>query len=110
MTTSVGVTSRILTACAAATVWPLTTGNEVLTVIPATLPEAELTQRLASAEIAAIVKLGRHLPKVRAVLERLDLLAGAIYVEHASLPDQRICQLAEVDDAPYFSMALVGRG
>jgi precorrin-2/cobalt-factor-2 C20-methyltransferase len=99
-----------LTACAAAAAWPLVTGDETLTVIPATLAEAELMERLASAEISAIVKLGRHLPKVKGILDRLDLLGSAIYVEHASLPDQRICNLAEVNDAPYFSMALVGRG
>jgi precorrin-2/cobalt-factor-2 C20-methyltransferase len=102
-----GVSS--LTACAAAAAWPLVTGQETLTVIPATLAEAELTNRLAAAEIAAILKLGRHLPKVRRILSNLDLLAGAIYIEHASLPDQRICRLAEVSVAPYFSMVLVGR-
>ena len=52
-------------------------------------------------------QLGRHLPKVRRVLERLGRLADAAYVEHASLPDQRVQPLAEIDEAPYFSMALV---
>jgi precorrin-2/cobalt-factor-2 C20-methyltransferase len=102
-----GVSS--LTACAAAAAWPLVWAQETFTVIPATLAEAELAHRLATAEIAAILKLGRHLPKVRRILSQLDLLAGAIYIEHASLPDQRVCHLAEVDNAPYFSMALVGR-
>jgi len=100
-----GVSS--LTACAAAAAIPLVTHNEVLAVIPATLAEPELARRLAVAEVAAIVKLGRHLPKVRRVLERLGRLADAAYVEHASLPDQRVQPLAEIDEAPYFSMALV---
>jgi precorrin-2/cobalt-factor-2 C20-methyltransferase len=100
-----GVSS--LTACAAAAAMPLATRDEVLTVIPATLDEAELARRLAEAEIAAITKLGRHLAKVRRVLEQLGKLASAIYIEHASLPNQRVRPFAEIDEAPYFSMALI---
>ncbi len=100
-----GVSS--LTACAAAAATALVTHDEVLAVIPATLAKDELRRRLAAAEIAAIVKLGRHLPKVRRVLGDLGILADALYVEHASLPNQRVWPLAEIDDAPYFSMALV---
>ena len=104
-----GVSS--LTACAAAAGLPLLTGDETLSVVPATLAEAELARRLAAAEIAAIVKLGRHLGKVRAVLTRLALLDRALYVAHAGLPDQRIMPLSETSGAaaPYFSMAIVRR-
>ena len=102
-----GVSS--LTACAAAARTPLATRDEALAVIPATLAEAELTRRLGAAESAAIVKLGRHLAKVRRVLERLGKLRDAIYIEHASLPNQRVGTLAEVAEAPYFSLVLVRR-
>jgi precorrin-2/cobalt-factor-2 C20-methyltransferase len=104
-----GVTS--LTACAAAAGFPLATHNENLAVIPAILDEAEITRRLAEPDTAAIVKLGRHLAKVRRVLDSLGLLECALYVEHATLPNQRIAPLACVDPggAPYFSMALVRR-
>jgi precorrin-2/cobalt-factor-2 C20-methyltransferase len=102
-----GVSS--LTAGAAAAATPLASGDETLAVIPATLAAADLRQRLAAAEIAAIIKLGRHLPKVKRVLDSIGRLAGAIYVEHASLPDQRVRRLAEVDKAPYFSLALVSK-
>ncbi|HEU0155328.1 MAG TPA: precorrin-2 C(20)-methyltransferase [Stellaceae bacterium] len=97
------------TACAAAAATPLVSRDETLSVIPATLDEAALARRLAAAEAAAIVKLGRHLDKVRRVLARLGLLDRALYVEHASLPRQRVTSLAIVDglSAPYFSMALV---
>jgi len=100
-----GVSS--LTACAAAGATPLVMREETLAVIPATLGEADLTRRLAAAEVAAIVKLGRHLAKVKRVLERLGRLSGAVCVEHASLPHQRVRQLAEIDEVPYFSMALM---
>ncbi len=70
----------------------------------------DLCRRLAQADAAAIVKLGRHLPRVRAMLARLGRLQRAIYVERASLPNGFACPLADLDcdhAAPYFSMALV---
>jgi precorrin-2/cobalt-factor-2 C20-methyltransferase len=102
-----GVSS--LCACAAAAGVALATRAETLAVIPATLAEAALADRLARAEAAAIVKLGRHLGKIRRVLAGLGMLDMAIYVEHASMPDQRVRRLGEVEEAPYFSMALVRR-
>jgi precorrin-2/cobalt-factor-2 C20-methyltransferase len=102
-----GVSS--LTACAAAAATGLVQRDEALSVIPATLSEDALARRLAAAECAAIIKLGRHFAKLRRVLDRLGLTDAAIYVEHASLPDQRIAPLAEIDPetVPYFAMALV---
>lgn len=102
-----GVSS--LAACGAAAKLPLVTRDEVLTVIPATLAEAELVNRLAVAEVAVIVKLGRHLPMVKRVLLQLGRLSDAVCVERASLPEQRVRPLAEIDEAPYFSMVLIGR-
>ncbi len=105
-----GVSS--LTACASAAGLPLVTRDEILTVLPATLAEAALEKRLKQAEAAAILKLGRHLPKVQRVLKRLRLAGRATYIEHASLESQKILPLAAVDpaSAPYFSMILVRRG
>jgi precorrin-2/cobalt-factor-2 C20-methyltransferase len=104
-----GVSS--LTACAAAAATPLVQRDETVTVIPATLDETELASRLAQCEVAAIVKLGRHAGKLRSVLHALGLLDGAIYVERASQPRQRVARFADVDPAsvPYFAMALVRR-
>lgn len=105
-----GVSS--LTASAAASGVPLTTRDEILTVLPATLAEATLEKRLRQAQAVAILKLGRNLSKVRRVLNRLRLSEGATYIEHASLPSQKILPLGEADPAtaPYFSMILVRRG
>ena len=104
-----GVSS--LTACAAAAAMPLVQRDAALSVIPATLPEDELAARLDATEAAAVVKLGRHFAKLRLVLQRLGRLDHALYVERASLPNQRILPLAAVDPAsvPYFSLALVRR-
>jgi precorrin-2/cobalt-factor-2 C20-methyltransferase len=108
-----GVSS--LTACAAAVSQPLVQRNESLSVIPAGLPEDELAARLRAAEVAAIIKLGRHFAKLHRVLMGLGLLDDALYIERASLPNQRVAPLATVDPAsvPYFATALVrcrGRG
>jgi precorrin-2/cobalt-factor-2 C20-methyltransferase len=100
-----GVSS--LVACAAAAAVPLVTRDETLAVIPATLADEKLASRIAAADTVAIVKLGRHLARVKRVLGRLGRLDDAICVEYASLPRQQIRPLAAVDEAPYFSMALV---
>jgi precorrin-2/cobalt-factor-2 C20-methyltransferase len=96
-------------ACAAAAGAPLAQRDETLTVIPATLPEGELSRRLASAEAAVVIKLGRHFLKVRRVLADLGRLDDAVYVERASLPTERVAALAAVDPAsvPYFATALI---
>lgn len=105
-----GVTS--LTASAAALGRPLAGRNDMLSVIPATLGEDELHRRLEAADAAAVIKLGRHLAKVRRVLDDLSLTANAGYVERATLPNQKAAPLARIDgdQAPYFSMILVNRG
>jgi precorrin-2/cobalt-factor-2 C20-methyltransferase len=102
-----GVSS--LTACAAAAAIPLVSRDDTLAVIPATLDEDQIAARLAASDTAAIVKLGRHVAKVRRVLDRLRLLNSAVYIEHATLPTQRVTPLACVDPdiAPYFSMVLI---
>jgi precorrin-2/cobalt-factor-2 C20-methyltransferase len=105
-----GVSS--LTACAAVAGLPLAQRDDALTVVPATLAEDELARRLAASETAAVIKLGRHFAKLRRVLVGLGLLDRAVYIERASLPNQRIEPLALVDPAsvPYFATALVWRG
>jgi precorrin-2/cobalt-factor-2 C20-methyltransferase len=102
-----GVSS--LTACAAAAATPLVSRDDTLAVIPATLDEDQITARLAASESVAIVKLGRHIAKVRLVLDRLGLLDGAMCIEHATLPTQRVAPFACInpDLAPYFSTVLI---
>jgi precorrin-2/cobalt-factor-2 C20-methyltransferase len=102
-----GVSS--LTACAAAAATPLVSRDDTLAVIPATLDEDQIAARLAASESVAIVKLGRHIAKVRRVLDRLGLLDGAVCIEHATLPTQRVAPFACInpDLAPYFSTVLI---
>jgi precorrin-2/cobalt-factor-2 C20-methyltransferase len=102
-----GVSS--LTACAAVLGAPLAARNDTLTILPAPLEAETLRARLVAVDAAAIIKVGRHFPKVRGVLEDLGLAAFARYVEHATMASQRILPIEEVSDdaAPYFSMVLV---
>ncbi|RZO37716.1 MAG: precorrin-2 C(20)-methyltransferase [Rhodospirillaceae bacterium] len=102
-----GVSS--LTACAAALGSPLSAKNDVLSVIPGPLDADTMAQRLAEADAAAIIKVGRHLEKIRSVLAQIGLLDNARYIQRATMAEQRIVPLADVDDgdAPYFSMILV---
>lgn len=90
---------------------PLVARNEVLTVLPGPMDGDEMTARIAAADAVAIMKVGRHLGKIRDVLAGLGLMDRAVYVERASLPEQRVMPLADApDDAPYFSMILVTKG
>jgi len=101
-----GVSS--LAAAAAATSLPLVSRQQSLIVVPATLGPEALQARIAAAEAAAVFKVGRHMNKVRGVLERLRRADGALYVEKASTPEARVLPLAEAPDpAPYFSLILV---
>ncbi|QIK73893.1 precorrin-2 C(20)-methyltransferase [Propioniciclava coleopterorum] len=96
-------------AATAAAASPLVRQTDVLTVLPGTLPEPELARRLADTDGAIIMKLGRTFPAVRRALEASGRLDGAVYVERASMPEQRQLLVADVDAAsvPYFSLIVV---
>ena len=94
-------------ACAAAAALPLAARDRPLVVLPATLPEGEIACRAEGAAVA-VLKLGRHVAKVRRALAAAGL--EGIYVERASTAAERVMPLAQAPDpAPYFSMALAGR-
>jgi len=88
---------------------PIAQGNDVFTVLPATLPQCELERHLAGANSAVVMKLGRNLAKVRAALERAGLLDRAIYVERGTMSDAKAMALTAKKDeqAPYFAVVLV---
>ncbi|WP_197379327.1 precorrin-2 C(20)-methyltransferase [Mycolicibacterium mengxianglii] len=96
-------------AATAATASPLVRQTDVLTVLPGTLPEAELARRLADTDGAIIMKLGRTFPTVRRALAAAGRLGHAFYVERASHPEQRWMPVEEVDETsvPYLSLIVV---
>ncbi|MFN7012161.1 MAG: precorrin-2 C(20)-methyltransferase [Allorhizobium sp.] len=105
-----GVSSMM--AAAAALGRPLAARNDVLSVVPGPLEDAVMEARIAAAGAVAIIKVGRHFSRIRALIDRMGLTAQAGYVERVSLAEQRILPLAEVpqDVAPYFSMILIYKG
>lgn len=104
-----GVTS--ITTCAARAGRPLAARNERLTVLPGPLPADELRARIEGAESVVIMKVGRHMAKIRGVIADLGLTDQASYVERASLPQEVVCPLADAPEkAPYFSMIILTKG
>ena len=100
-----------LSACAAAQAHPLVARSDVLTVLPGTLDDEALAAAIGAADAVAIMKIGRHMPRLRALVDRLGLTGHALYTSHASLPHERALALSDApDDAPYFSMILIYKG
>ena len=98
-----------MSGCWSAIGSPIAQGDDVFTVLPATLPEGELARRLADADAAVVMKLGRNLAKVRSALDRAGRIGRAIYMERGTMADAVAMRLADkVDDcAPYFAIVLV---
>lgn len=87
---------------------PMTHGDDVLCVLPATLPEAELAGWLERADAAVIMKIGRNMPHVRQAITRSGRMEDAVYVERGTQGAQVITPLAEREGgAPYFSLVLL---
>ena len=107
-----GVTG--MSGCWAAARTPITWGDDVLTVLPGTLDEAALVQRLSGTDGAVVMKLGSNFAKVRRAIEAAGLIERAIYIERGTMPGERILPLADTEPegpAPYFSLICVpGRG
>jgi precorrin-2 C20-methyltransferase / precorrin-3B C17-methyltransferase len=105
-----GVTS--VSAASAAIGTPLVQGEEVLSILPGTLPVDELTRRLADADAAVVMKLGRTYPRVLEALSAAGRLQDTFYVERASTDGQRVLPAEDVDGStvPYFSLVMMPGG
>jgi precorrin-2/cobalt-factor-2 C20-methyltransferase len=102
-----GVTG--MSGCWSAIGEPIAQGDDVFTVLPGALPEYELERRLADADAAVVMKIGRHLAKVRRALDRAGRLERAIYVERGTMTNAAVMPLVDKLDtyAPYFAIVLV---
>jgi precorrin-2/cobalt-factor-2 C20-methyltransferase len=92
---------------------PITWGNDTLAVLPGTLDEQQLVDRLRETDAAVIMKVGRNLGKVRRAIETAGLLSRAVYVERGTMENERVLPLADCHDATgaYFAMVLIpGQG
>ena len=101
-----GVTSFCAAAASAGT--PLVKRDDVLTIIPGTLPPADIEARLRGSEAAVVMKLGRTFEKVRDAARRAGVADRGVYVERASSDRERVVALDAVDGkVPYMSLVLV---
>ena len=103
-----GVTS--VSAASAALAMPLVEGDDVLTVLPGTLGRDQLTERLRGTGAAAVMKIGRSYPGVRAALKDAGRLEEAYYVERASAGSRQVIErAADVDPStvPYMSLVII---
>ncbi len=98
-----------MSGCWSAAGLPITWGDDVLTVLPGTLPADVLQARLAGSDAAVIMKIGTNFPKIRAAVTAAGLLDEALYVERGTMEGEVVMPLRERRDeaAPYFSIILI---
>ncbi|MAW99398.1 MAG: precorrin-2 C(20)-methyltransferase [Sphingomonas sp.] len=91
---------------------PISWGDDVLTVVTATLGEEELVRRIRDTDALVVMKIGRHLPKLRRAVAAAGRTEAAWLIEYAAMPEQRVIRLCEAGDtAPYFAILLIhGQG
>lgn len=102
-----------MSGCWTATGQPITWGDDVLSVLMGTLPEADLVRFMTQADALVVMKTGRNLPKIRRALQAVGRLDSAWLVEAGTMPNQRIQRLTEanIEECPYFAIVLVhGQG
>ncbi|NWG21563.1 MAG: precorrin-2 C(20)-methyltransferase [Chloroflexi bacterium] len=105
-----GVTS--FAAAAARAGLPLSVGDERVAILPAPADPGVLRELLARFETVVLLKLGRALPQMIAVLDELALLEAAVYAEYLGMPEERIVRtVGSLRDyqAPYLSLLIVRR-
>ncbi|MGB0747610.1 MAG: precorrin-2 C(20)-methyltransferase [Magnetospiraceae bacterium] len=94
-------------ACAAQACRPLVWGDVSFSIIPCTLPEDILREKITASESLGLIKVGRHLEKVKDLLSELGRLDQALLVSRASQPEATVEPLKTAESAPYFAMILV---
>jgi precorrin-2/cobalt-factor-2 C20-methyltransferase len=98
-----------MAGCWSAAGLPIAQGDDVFTVLPGTLPEAELVRRMGETDAIVVIKLGRNLAKVRRALACAHRLDRAVYVERGTMHGEIMTPLRDKADdrAPYFALVLV---
>jgi precorrin-2/cobalt-factor-2 C20-methyltransferase len=91
----------------------MTWGDDILTVLPGTLPPEVLAERLGHTDAAVIMKIGKNFSKIREVLRHSGHYERALYVERGTMAGEKIMALKDKPDdvAPYFAIILIsGQG
>ncbi|HEX7855834.1 MAG TPA: precorrin-2 C(20)-methyltransferase [Sphingobium sp.] len=99
-----------------ATGLPVTWGDDVMTILMATLPEEELVRRIRDTDALAVMKIGRNFTKLRRAVVAAGREDAAWLVEYATMGDQRVTPLRDIGEeagaiTPYFSILIIhGQG
>lgn len=97
-----------MSAAWTATAQPITWGDDIMTVLMATLPEETLAERIAQTDALVVMKIGRNLAKLRRALAHTSREGEAWLIEYAAMTQQRVLPLSEVGESvPYFSIVLI---
>ena len=88
---------------------PLCYRNQSFTVLSGVLEKQALVDKLRNGDAFAIMKVGRNLSKIKEALEITGLTERALYIERATMDDQKIIPILEADSekSPYFSLVLI---
>ena len=97
-----------MSGCWTATGMPITWGDDILTVVMATLSEQELTERARNTDALIAMKIGRNMPKLRRALKAAGRLDDAWLVERGTMPTQTVQKLNDIsDEVPYFAIVVI---
>ena len=98
-------------AASAALCVPLAAREDRFAAIPASQDEVAIRAALRSFETIAFLKVGRHLPRLRRILQSCGMTGRAAFVENASLASEKVTALTDAPDhASYFAMVVVRQG
>ncbi|PLX98125.1 MAG: precorrin-2 C(20)-methyltransferase [Desulfuromonas sp.] len=87
-------------------------GDDILTVVPATLTDAQIGAAIDLAGTFVLLKVYRSFDRLRTLLQEAGLEKNAVYIKRLGLPGEKVIHdLANVaeDDLDYLSLVLVRR-
>ena len=92
---------------------PISWGDDKIAIVMGTSDEDELTASIEQADAIVVMKIGRHLGKIRRILTQAGHAERAVIVCYAASEKEEVIPLSDYssDRLPYFSIILVhGRG
>ena len=98
-----------MSGCWTASGQPITWGDDVLTVLMGTLPEADLARHMTTSDAIVVMKTGRNLGRIKAALQKSGRFDAAWIVESSTMPNQKVTKLTDypLAECGYFSIVLV---
>jgi precorrin-2/cobalt-factor-2 C20-methyltransferase len=91
---------------------PLMLDEESLTVVPATKSTDEIEKYIQDNDNIVLMKISIKFPEIYKLLQSQDLLAKATIISNASMDNEQIIQVQDLDEnskIPYFSTMIIKR-